>query len=90
VVNAWYGSWAKANSAPIVKLSTKTAAPGHRSYEYAFTIPSNSTAPQYYFYVRAVNSLGQEGQKTDISSKTSDAFGLHISDKWGSLPSALR
>ena len=90
VVNAWYASWAKANSAPILKLSTKTAAPGHRSYEYTFTIPSDSTAPHYYFYVRAVNVLGQEGQKTDIISKTSDAFGPHISDKWGSLPSALR
>ena len=83
VVNAWYASWAKANSAPIVKLSTKTAAPGHRSYEYTFTIPSNSTAPHYYFYVRAVNVLGQEGQKTDIISKTSDAFGPHINGQWG-------
>ena len=83
VVNAWYASWAKANSAPILKLSTKTAAPGHRSYEYTFTIPSNSTAPHYYFYVRAVNVLGQEGQKTDIISKTSDAFGPHINGQWG-------
>ena len=90
VVNAWYASWTKANSAPIVKLSTRTAAPGHRSYEYTFTIPSNTTAPHYYFYVRAVNVLGQEGQKTDIISKTSDAFGPHMSDKWGSLPSAIR
>jgi len=52
------------------------------------TIPSNSAAPHYYFYVRAVNVLGQEGQKTDIISKTSDAFGPHISDQWGSLPPA--
>jgi len=83
VVNAWYRSWTKANGAPILKLSTKAAAPGHRSYEYTFTIPSNSTAPHYYFYVRAVNVLGQEGQKTDIISKTSDAFGPHINGQWG-------
>ena len=83
VVNAWYASWAKANSAPIVKLSTRTAAPGHLSYEYTFTIPADSTAPHYYFFVRAVNLLGQEGQKTDILSRTSDAFGPHISDQWG-------
>ena len=82
VVNAWYRSWTKANGAPILKLSTKTAAPGHRSYEYTFTIPSNSTAPHYYFYVRAVNMLGQEGQKTDIISKTSDAFGPHVNGQW--------
>ena len=82
VVNAWYASWTKANSAPILKLSTKTATPGHRSYEYTFTIPSNSTAPHYYFYVRAVNVLGQEGQKTDIISKTSDAFGPHVNGLW--------
>jgi len=34
--------------------------------------------------------LGQEGQKTDIISKTSDAFGPHVSGQWGSVPSALR
>ena len=73
VVNAWYASSTRANSAPIVQRSAKAAAPGHLSYEYTFTIPSDSTAPHYYFYVRAVNVLGQEGQKTDIVSKTSDA-----------------
>ena len=68
VVNAWYASWTKANSAPALKLSTKTAAPGHRSYEYTFTIPPTAPHLTYYFYVRAVNVLGQEGQKTDIIS----------------------
>jgi hypothetical protein len=90
VVNAWYGSWVKANSTPIVKQSTKTTAPGHLGYEYTFTIPANSTAPHYYFFVRAVNVLGLEGQKTDILSRTSDAFGPHVNGQWGSLPSALR
>ncbi len=53
--------WSKLNDQPIAGT------------EYVFEIPATG-GPHHYFYVRAVNVLGQEGHSTDIVSPTDRRF----------------
>ncbi len=61
-VKAWFESWKP--------LSEQPAA----GSEAVFTIPAGEEARDHYFYVRAVNVLGQEGFCTDIVSATDKRF----------------
>ena len=61
-VKAWYDSWKPITEKPVAGNSA------------SFTIPADDKAPHHYFYVRAVNVLGQEGFYTDIVSATDARF----------------
>lgn len=61
-IKAWFESWKPINEKPIA------------GREAVFTIPADDKAKHHYFYVRAVNSLGQEGLYTDIVSPTDYRF----------------
>ena len=61
-VKKWYDSWLPITAKPI------------DGREAIFQIPAPDPAKHHYFYVRAVNVLGQEGFYTDIVSATDKRF----------------
>lgn len=60
----WYGQMQATTPTPV--------APTAR--EFVFTIPANETRPHHYFWVKAVNVLGQAGFTTDLVSATDWRF----------------